>query len=746
MLPRRLTLEPLEHRWLLTTWHVAPGGSNSNPGTSALPWLTLQHAADQVAAGDTVQVAAGAYAGFDLRTDGTAAQPITFQAAPGAVINSDNSVTPDGVNLEGADHIIIDGFQITGATRAGIRSVINHHVTIRNNVADQNGRWGIFTGFSDDLLIENNVASRSGVEHGIYVSNSGDRPVIRGNELWGNNAAGLHMNGDASAGGDGVISNALVEQNVVYDNGVAGGSGLNADGVQDSIFRNNLLYDNHASGISLYQIDGGAPSTNNIIQNNTIIMASDGRWAVNLQDGASGNTVLNNILYSHHSFRGVMDVSTDSLPGLLSDYNIVMNRFTNDGGDNIMSLVQWQSNTGLDTNSIVATPAELFEADGYKLSEDSPALDMGTLTGAPDRDLEGVARPQGAGIDVGAYERLAGVADQVGAFNAATGQWMVSDVSGADPVEFAKWGPQHHWRLARLGDWDGDGDLDAAAQMQTGRWFLGINDGERFNAMPGWRWSTSLERFDVEIGDFDGDGREDVIHRAANGVWYVSRWDADDGLVVEPWEQWGANNGWQLTQVGDFDGDGRDDIASQASWGWWYVGVSNGDGFDTTPWVRWSTHVERFDVMSGDFNGDGKEDIVGRTASGAWYVAESNGNGFVNRHAGNWSPGVDRYDVQVADFDGDGLDDIIGRTGTGHWYVGESNGVGFETDYYGRWSGAYATAIAGDYDGDGRDDMVGVGVGQLRRDRSDGDAFVDAVFATWPQGEWEAWRSGLLAS
>ena len=66
------------------------------------------------------------------------------------------------------------------------------------------------------------------------------------------------MNGDLSQGGDGVISGAVVEGNVIYDNGRAGGSGINGDGVQSSRIANNLLYDNHASGISLYRIDGGA--------------------------------------------------------------------------------------------------------------------------------------------------------------------------------------------------------------------------------------------------------------------------------------------------------------------------------------------------------------------------------------------------------------------------------------------------------------------------------------------------------
>jgi hypothetical protein len=36
-----------------------PAGSDASPGTAAEPWATLQHAADQVVAGDTVIVHAG---------------------------------------------------------------------------------------------------------------------------------------------------------------------------------------------------------------------------------------------------------------------------------------------------------------------------------------------------------------------------------------------------------------------------------------------------------------------------------------------------------------------------------------------------------------------------------------------------------------------------------------------------------------------------------------------------------------
>jgi hypothetical protein len=256
-------------------------------------------------------------------------------------------------------------------------------------------------------VIENNVMSRSQAEHGIYVSNSGDRPVIRRNHVWGNNANGIHMNGDLSQGGDGVISGAVVEDNIIHDNGVAGGSGINCDGVQSSIIRNNLLYNNHASGISLYQIDAGQPARNNQILNNTIVTASDARWAINIQNASTGNVVRNNILYNQQSFRGSIAISADSLPGFVSDTNVIMDRFSADGGDTRVTLAAWRSATGQDMHSIIATPAALFvnfAGNDYHLSSTSPARDAGGTIASVTDDLESAPRPQGSAFDIGAYE------------------------------------------------------------------------------------------------------------------------------------------------------------------------------------------------------------------------------------------------------------------------------------------------------------------------------------------------------
>jgi hypothetical protein len=392
----------------LRTFYVDTSGSDGAAGTFGAPWRTLQHAAGRVQAGDLVIVRAGRYAGFDLRTSGTQANPIEFRAESGVIIDVPNPVTPNhGINLEGASWIIIQGFTVTGMPRAGIRAVLNHHVTIRGNTMDANIYWGLLSGHSDDLLIEDNEASRSQVEHGIYVSNSGDRPVIRRNHVWGNRANGIHMNGDLSQGGDGVIGGALVEANVIHGNGTGGGSAINGDGVQTSRFMNNLIYGNHASGISLYMIDGGASSTGNVVAHNTILQAADARWAVNITDGATGTTVLNNILYNAHSFRGSITVSPDSRSGLISDYNVVVDRFSIDDGNTRITLAQWRTVTGQDTHSFVAAPADLFVnvgANDYHLKTSSPARDAGQTFATVVEDLDGVSRPSGSASDIGAYE------------------------------------------------------------------------------------------------------------------------------------------------------------------------------------------------------------------------------------------------------------------------------------------------------------------------------------------------------
>ena len=419
----RLSVECLEARETPAVLYVDPTGSDLNTGTSTAPLLTLQTAANRVAAGDTVYVGAGAYRGFNLTTGGTAAARITFAANPAAaagsvVVNQPNPWNNrDGINLEGASYVTVQGFTVTGQPRAGIRSVVNEFVIIRNNVADANTVWGIFSGFSSDLLIENNQASRSAQQHGIYVSNSADRPVIRGNAVFENFGSGIQINADVLAGGgDGVISNAVVEKNVLRANGAGGGASINLDGVQDSDIRNNVIDGARASGVALFRQNGATGSMNNRIVNNTIVVdnslnTANGRWGVTISGGSTGNTLRNNVIFSTQSFRGAIELAEDSRAGFVSDYNAVEDRFSVDGGNSATGLSGWQTATGQDLHSVrladVAALNGLFvdrAAGNYHLAPTSAAIDRGTATGAPTTDYEGQPRPSGAGYDIGADE------------------------------------------------------------------------------------------------------------------------------------------------------------------------------------------------------------------------------------------------------------------------------------------------------------------------------------------------------
>jgi len=399
-------LESLESRTLLSTYYVAPTGSDNAAGTQSAPLATLQAAANKVKAGDTVIVQPGQYAGFVLGWDydqsGTAGAPITFKGMPGATITSRNNKTPDGIDLEGASYITIDGFTINNADgsiqRAGIRAIGDSNVLIQNNYTTQNGTWGIYTSHTTDVTIQNNTSSYNNNttstwnHHGIYVSNSAVRPIVRNNVVFGNIGNGIHFNGDASQGGDGVVTGALVEGNIVYDNGTGGGSAINCDGISNSIIRNNLLYNNHRKGIALYQIDAATGSQNNVVENNTVIQAADGAGAMNVLDGSTGNRIRNNIFLGGE---GSWNLDDSSLPGLVSDYNVVDKAAT----------------AGADQHSVTGTtPAQLFvnpSAGDFHLAAGSPAIGKGIASQDVQVDGDGNVRPA-SGTDIGAYEFQSG--------------------------------------------------------------------------------------------------------------------------------------------------------------------------------------------------------------------------------------------------------------------------------------------------------------------------------------------------
>jgi len=394
------------------TYYVSPTGNNTNPGTAVAPWATLQRAANTAVAGDTVIVKPGKYVGAKFSRSGLSNARITFRAQAGVIVNAPGPLNTNKDNLwiRNADYLVIEGFEVTKAPRSGIAiqgepTLPTLGIVIRDNYCHHNGRWGIFTGYAQNVVIENNETSYSAAEHGIYVSNSSDNPIIRWNLVHHNRASGIQINADPFLAGDGIITNALIEANEAYENGVGGGAAINLASVRNSTIRNNLLYNNHASGIAGWDDGAGASfgTKNNSFLHNTIVMPVDGRFALVLINGSTGNTIKNNILL-HTGTRGSIETDRSSLSNWKSDYNIVNNRFAYD--ETFITLAQWRAKTQ-DAHSILSPglPVLFVKAAGadYHLALGSPAINAGTVVPVT-KDLDGKKRPQGSGYDIGAYE------------------------------------------------------------------------------------------------------------------------------------------------------------------------------------------------------------------------------------------------------------------------------------------------------------------------------------------------------
>ncbi|MBM3696324.1 MAG: hypothetical protein FJW79_10390 [Actinobacteria bacterium] len=404
------------------TLHVAPGGSDAGAGTAADPWSTIQHAVDRALPGDTVLLAPGTYAGARLERSGAPGAWITLRprVAGTAVVDRPGLRNRHGSNLEmetweghgTVAYWAIEGLEVRRAPSWGIDvrggpAAHSHHIIIRGNRVHHNGlatgRTGIFFAFTDRVWVVGNHSHHNG-EHGVYLSNSGDHFVVRDNRLEHNAGCGLHVNGDASAGGDGTISHGLVARNLIRENGSSGGAGINFDGVTDTVVAGNVLADNHATGIALFRQDGAVCTRRVTVAANTVVQAADGRWALLVAGiGCRDITVGGNVLLTRHSWRGSIALPSPGLPGFASDHNVVTGRLSLDGGDTVIGLAAWRTVTGNDATSVASTPGAALLAGRYRHRPGGPAEDAGTP--APlGLDFEGVRRPAGGAWDAGAFE------------------------------------------------------------------------------------------------------------------------------------------------------------------------------------------------------------------------------------------------------------------------------------------------------------------------------------------------------
>ncbi len=404
---------------------------------------TIVQVLARVNPGDTVVLADGVYKGdHRLTRSGREGAPIVIRGQGGAVFDGGDTC----LWLEGASWVTVENVRFQNATTAGMRVRMGplpdaEHVTVRDCVFADNRKWGIITSHVNHFTIEDCEAFGATIEHGIYVANSGDDNVIRNNRIHHNAGNGIHMNGDPSCGGDGVMSRLLCEGNVVYENGTKGGSGLSIMHVQDSIFRNNLLYDNHAGGIVLFWYVGDEKtqsSKNNVIANNTVYYPpGQGRSCLLMRNTATGNRVENNIFVGGQ--RGTVFIEPSCLPGLVMDHNVIANydgvRLIGDsqtsaarteGTEVVRPVDEWTAaGFSPDTSNGTLVPVDEWLAHGYdahsafgkmpqfvdaakgdfRLAPGSVGIDMGAnLAELVKTDILGVPRPQGKAFDCGCYE------------------------------------------------------------------------------------------------------------------------------------------------------------------------------------------------------------------------------------------------------------------------------------------------------------------------------------------------------
>ncbi len=446
-----------------TEYYVSPTGSNSNAGTLAAPFLTIQKAADTVAAGDTVYVRAGTYNEMVvMKTSGTASAPIIFRNYGTEVPVINGSGKPvgedDSVNalilITDKNYIKIIGFSVTNYVSsnnlvpAGIRvRGTSKGIEIRNTKV-----YGIKTTYSGSNEDRNAHAI---AVHGTNDSTSLDGLIIDGCEVYSNllgQSEAVVLNGN--------VTNFTVTNNIVHDNdnigidfiGYEQTAATAVDQARDGICSDNTVYNitsannpTYGGGVSAdgIYVDGGK---NIVIERNKIWNCDIGIEAASEHySRVTSNVIIrNNFIANCPGYTGITiggyakaKSGTDPLKGTgmgsVTDIKVLNNTFYNNQTNitiqfqaNVSSNVIRNNITYLGTsiesnestsnivisNNITADPKFVNASTrDFHLQSTSPAINAGVSdSNMGSTDMDKNARVYGSAVDVGAYEYGSGSA------------------------------------------------------------------------------------------------------------------------------------------------------------------------------------------------------------------------------------------------------------------------------------------------------------------------------------------------
>ncbi len=344
------------------------------------PGVTLHLAADRM-----VRVEGGR-----LLAEGTAAHPIVFTRQgedDWGSIRFTQSQTDNRIQyaeIEYADGISIYGSQATIAD-----STIHHIHSI------QASPWE--SDFSTLHLLRNEIADTQ--NDAVHIASS--YGLIQENEIY-------RVGDGAPAPASGIVLSDVVSSTAVLDNRVHDASGNCLDlSYSSATVERNRVYGCDGTGISI-----GYPSSTTLV-NNLVYTNADG---ITIKDGAvvhiTNHTVADNQnsgirLYEEHPGAGggtatvvnsilwnnATDLELDTLSTVTVTYSDLYT-YTSAG------TAVWPGEGNINADPLFRAP----QSGDYRLKENSPCVDTGTPTGAPDEDIWGVYRPHGDGYDRGAHE------------------------------------------------------------------------------------------------------------------------------------------------------------------------------------------------------------------------------------------------------------------------------------------------------------------------------------------------------
>jgi hypothetical protein len=421
------------------TYYVSPSGSDAGPGTIGAPWRTIGKAATTLAPGDTVLIRAGTYnEQVRVAVSGTTGAEVTFAAYPGeSPVLDGTGIAGSSVDLAGLFEIVLQswvrvrGLRVQhvgqGDLTAGILVESSQHVTIEScstydTISSGIGVWG-----SADVTLDGNDIARACVgpmQESISVGGTTGfevrRNVVRDGPAApagkegicikdGSNTGRVHHNQITGLHQKlGLYLDAWDKHTFdidVYDNltwGIEGADGIALASEMGGLLEDIRVFDNVSRGNGYFGIAVGTngtspthPMSGILIVNNTVVGNGTTGWGggITVYNADASNVIVrNNLVNDNASFQ--IAVSADVPAGAVTvDHNLVY-PFLGIEPDEVRG-----------TSYVEADPLFVNAAThDYHLQPGSPAIDRGNMSLAPTADADGLLRPQGASVDIGAYE------------------------------------------------------------------------------------------------------------------------------------------------------------------------------------------------------------------------------------------------------------------------------------------------------------------------------------------------------